>query len=87
MSVPIKKFNAGAVQIAIWENEGKEGNPYNTVSLQKSYKDSKGEWKNNGSLKVNDIPKAILALEKAYEFIMLKEPKQSEGKTLAMAME
>jgi hypothetical protein len=48
------------------------------VSFQKRYKDSDGEWKNTYSLDVNDIPKAILALSKAYEYIVLSE-KSTEG--------
>ena len=37
--------------------------------FQKRYKDSDGTWKNTGSLDVNDIPKAVLALQEAYEYL------------------
>ena len=89
MSTPIKKFGAGAIQIAVWENETKEGGKYNTISMQRSYKDKDDEWKSSGSLRVNDIPKAILALQKTYEYIMLKEPVLEETnsqKALAAAL-
>ena len=74
MSSPIKKFSVGGVQLAVWQNEGKEGNQFYTVSLDRRYKDKDDEWKSSNSYKKNDLPKAILALQKAYEFLALKEP-------------
>ncbi len=89
MSTPIKRFGAGAIQIAVWENETKEGGKYNTISLQRSYKDKNDEWKSSGSFRVNDIPKAILTLQKTYEYIMLKDQTSEEAtsnKALAAAL-
>jgi len=74
MSSPIKKFSAGGIQVAIWENEGKDGRTFNSVSFDRRYKDDKDEWKSTNSLKTNDIPKAIIALQKSYEYLVLKEP-------------
>ena len=74
MSSPVKKFSVGGIQIAIWENESKEGAKFNTVTLARVYKDKKDEWKNTGSLRTNDLPKAALGLQKAYEFLAVKEP-------------
>ena len=78
MSLPIKKFSTGGVQVAIWENEGKEGNRFYSVSLDRRYKDKNNDWKSSSSLKMNDLPKAVLALQKAYEFMALKEPECRE---------
>lgn len=71
-NAPIAKFSVGNISVAVWENESKEGNPFNTVSLQRSYKVGE-EWKSSNSLNVGDLPKAILALQKAYEHLSLKE--------------
>lgn len=75
---PKKKFNAGAISATIWENQGvskSAGTPvsYNTISLQRGYKDKEGNWKSTNSLRVADIPKAILVLQKAYEELTLRE--------------
>ena len=88
MSLPIKKFAVGGIQVAIWENQSKEGNSYYSVSFDRRYKDKNDEWKSSSSLKANDIPKAVLALEKAYEWLSLKEPECSEKQEneLAAAM-
>ncbi|HLC92796.1 MAG TPA: hypothetical protein VJH23_03740 [archaeon] len=69
---PIAKFSAGGIQVAVWENEGKEGSSYSTVTMDKRYKSGE-EWKSTKSLRANDLPKAILVLEKAYEFMVLKD--------------
>jgi hypothetical protein len=88
MSFPVKKFSVGAIQVAVWENESKEGNRFNTVSFDKRYKDKSNEWKSSSSMKLNDLPKAILALQKAFEYLALKEPEQNAEKEeeLATAM-
>ena len=76
-NMPVKKFSAGGVTVSVWENEalGKDGivNTYPSVSMDKRYKDKSGEWKSSKSMKRDDLPKAILALQKAYEFLALKE--------------
>ena len=69
---PVKRFAAGGVSVSVWENEGKQGSPYYTVSLQKRYLQGT-EWKNSHSLRVNDVPKAVLTLQKAFEFLSLRE--------------
>jgi hypothetical protein len=75
---PKKKFNAGAISVAIWENQGVSKTAgqtvsFNTVSLQRGYKDKEGNWKSTNNLRVADIPKAILVLQKAYEHLTLRE--------------
>ena len=73
----IQKFNVGAIHVSIWENKAisKEGvvKNYHSVSVDRNYKTKQGEWKNTNSLKVHDLPKAILALQKAYEYLALKD--------------
>jgi len=70
---PEKKFRFGCVTATIWKNEidTKSGKfEVRSLNLEKSYKDSDGNWKNTGSLKTQDVPKAMLCLEKAYEFMV-----------------
>jgi hypothetical protein len=72
---PIKKIQVGTVNAAIWENEITGDNGERTierVTVDKRYKDASGNWKSTGSFNVNEIPKLILALEKAYEFLVCK---------------
>jgi hypothetical protein len=76
-NVPEKRISTGGVSVTIWKNQGKkptgESVEYRTISVQRGYKDKTGQWKNTHSLRINDLPKAILALNKAYEFVVLKE--------------
>ena len=69
---PIYKYRVGAVTASVWKNtvKTKEAEYDNfSVTLQRSYKDKEGEWKNTDSLNVNDVPKARLALAKAFEYM------------------
>lgn len=78
MTSPVKKFQVGGISAAVWENESTtpEGSAYQTVSLQKRFKDKNNEWKSSNSFRVSDLPKAILALQKAYEFLALKDQRE-----------
>lgn len=73
---PDNKFRAGNISATVWANNVTvEGRPrvIRSVSLEKSFKDSNGNWSKTGSLNSNDIPKAILVMQKAYEYLMLRE--------------
>jgi hypothetical protein len=75
--LPEMKISAGAVSVTVWHNETKRNDgkisEYSTISIQRSYKDAEGNWKNTNSLRLNDVPKARAALNKAYEYLVFKE--------------
>ncbi len=74
--LPEKKFRAGAIAATIWQNEGhrKDGTvaSFNTISFERGYKDKEGNWKSTSSLRVSDIPRAVVVLNKAYEYLVMK---------------
>jgi hypothetical protein len=74
---PEKKFRAGPISATIWLNEGKndkeESVEFKTISFGRNYLDKDGNWKSTNTLRVNDIPKAVLVLQKAYEFLALDD--------------
>ncbi len=73
---PKENIRIGACQVAIWENVHKvDGNDVSFMSAQVSrgYKDKNDEWQKTDSFGYNDIPKIILALNKAYDFMSKKE--------------
>lgn len=71
---PIKSFRAGAVNVSVWKNAGKEIDgkemSYNTISLERRYKDKDGTWKSTNSMRINDLPRAAAAINKAYDFLV-----------------
>ena len=81
---PTKEFKVGAVRAAIWENPRytRDGRSFTShkVLVDRVYKDVQGSFKTTQSLDVSDIPKAILALKKAYEFcvVSIKKPNLEE---------
>jgi len=73
MTKPVKKFSVGTIQVAVWDNASKDGQQFYNISMERSYKDKKDEWQKTNTLRASDVPKATLALNKAYEFIVLKD--------------
>lgn len=70
---PEKKFRAGTISATVWKNQSKEGNEFSSVSFEKGYKDKNDEWKATSHLNVNDLPKALVVIGKAFEYLSLKE--------------
>ena len=74
MAQPEKRFRCGGCEAAVFENEiNRDGKKVTVkkVAFQKRYKSPSGEWKTTYSLDINDLPKAILILSKAFEFLAI----------------
>ena len=81
MAQPEKRFRCGSCEAAIFENEITKNGEVIIVkkaAIQKRYKSKDDEWKSTYSLDVNDIPKMILALTKAYEYLAMGEKNSNE---------
>lgn len=79
---PVFKQKVGTVEASVWENkvEAKGDKPegsFLTVSSHRDYLDKTEKWQSTNSLRINDIPTMILALQKCYEYAKIKE---TEGK-------
>lgn len=73
MARPEKVFKVGGCTASVFENSvnGPNGNAtMKSVTLQRAYKDREGNFQHTNSFKLNDIPKAVLALEKAYDYLL-----------------
>ncbi len=69
-----KHVRVGGVEVAVWQNALESG--FATVTLHRNYKDKNDNWQKTQSLRVSDIPKAVLALQKAYELLVVKEERR-----------
>jgi hypothetical protein len=75
-NLPEMKFRAGAVTATVWQNTGMkdgEATSYNTISIERSYKDKNDAWQSTNSMRINDLPRAALVLKKAYEYLVLNQ--------------
>ena len=76
-----KRIQKGACSVSIFaqqmEKDGREFMQRRAV-FQKRYKDAQGDWQSTQSLNTNDIPKAILALEAAYDHLVSDQGKLPE---------
>ena len=86
MPKPETVFKMGAVRASIFQNIiERNGNkiPLPKVVIEVRYRDKSGQWKGTNSLSINDLPKAIAALQNAYEYLLdgskKKESETQEG--------
>ena len=70
---PEKIIMVGPCRVSIFRNtvlvEGKEVEIPKVV-LEVRYKDKHGRWRGTQGMTIREIPKAILALQKAYEYLV-----------------
>ena len=84
MSKPEKVFKAGAVRASVFLNTLQRDGatiPLRKVVIEVRYRDKAGEWKGSNSLSLNELPKAITALQQAYEYLL--EQSNSTGSSEA----
>ena len=81
MSKPETVFKVGAVRASVFRNTIKKAGqliPLPKVAIEVRYKDKQGRWRGTNSLSLNDLPKAILALQKAFDYLTQhKKPEQA----------
>ena len=72
MSQPEITFRHGTCNASVFVNayqRGEDTFQVRNVSFQLRYRDKNGDWQTSNSLRVNDIPKAVLVLNKAFEYL------------------
>ena len=82
MAQPDIVFKHGACNAAVFSKEVTQGErtfQVRSVSFQKRYRDKNGEWQTTSYLDVNDLPKAILVLQKSYDYLTSGGFEQREG--------
>ena len=68
-NAPAKKFRVGYVTANVWKNEGTT-NPFFTVDINRTYKDSDDKLQNTASLGHADLLVAARLLQLASDWIM-----------------
>jgi len=74
---PEVSFRAGTVRASVFANvqeneQGQKQKSYRVV-IDKRYKDKEGKWKSTNGFYSNEVPKAILVLQKGFEYLAMKE--------------
>ena len=87
---PETKIKVGAISASVWKrtHTSKDGQSFDRrqVTIDRVYKDKEGNWKNATSFELNDIPKAILALQEAYA-LLAKRSEASSSEAPAVRYE
>jgi len=78
---PVKEFRTRRnIRAAVWANPSEKGDhPRFSVTVEKRYRDSEGNWQTSHSYFRDEIPDLRLVLSKAFEHISLQEPKAEGG--------
>ncbi len=76
VNAPIKKFRDGNLEVAVWSFRGTDPKTNAEIkterlTIQKSYTDKGGEWKNTNYLDVPSALRVALLLTKAYDWCLL----------------
>jgi len=77
-----KRIQVGACSASIFVQEvaTKDGPvPMRNVVLQRAYRDNDGKYQHTNSYSISDVPKAILALQKAYEYLAVKPESEPDN--------
>jgi hypothetical protein len=83
---PMWKAQAGAVSVALWENQAMVGGRSMRLlkaTVERRYKDGE-EWKSSGSFGRNDIPLVLWCLSKAFG-VMLEKAQDDNGEDAPVA--
>jgi hypothetical protein len=71
---PAHKIRAGAIELAVWRNEGEKG-PWFSVTMSRSYKQGE-EWKQSDSFGADDLLLLAKLLDQAHSWIISQPTKQ-----------
>ena len=83
---PIKTFKAGGVCASVFKNEQQsEGSSYPVyrVVLDRTYKAQDGSWKSTNGYGAYDIAKAMVVLQKAFDFIVSTDHDQNPSMSVS----
>ena len=69
---PIFSRRLNKVEVAIWRNESEEA-VWHNVTLQRTYRDEKGEIQNTTNYRMDDLPALAFLAVKAYDQMALTE--------------
>lgn len=65
---PVQKFREGSVQVAVWQNESRNGDFY-SLTFQRSYTDAEGAWHNATSFPLSALYSLAVATVRAYLWV------------------
>ena len=80
-SKPEKVFKVGAARASVFFNAIQHNGRaamLPKVVIEVRYRDKTGQWKGTNSLSLNDLPKAVLALQSAYAYLLDKRAENPE---------
>ena len=76
-SKPLRTVRIGAVQAAIWRNEGDKG-PFYNVTFERRYRDANEEWQSSHSFGRDDLLVLAKIADEAHTIVCAQQNKDRE---------
>ena len=79
---PLKKWTAGGINVALWENEATIAGQNRTVlkaTIERRYKDKDGQWKSSNSYGINDLARIQWCLDQAFTTMLQERSVSANG--------
>jgi hypothetical protein len=69
---PTHEIKLGVIRATIWENATEDRDSWFNVTLSRRYRSGE-EWKETSSLRRDDLPVAMMALDMAYRWVWRRQ--------------
>lgn len=88
MGSVVKRIGVGSCEVTVWANAVRRGEQEVTlhnVSVGRSYRDREGRPQTTTSLRPHDIPAVVVALGRAYTYLLDVEARANTGTAAALS--
>ncbi|MEO8271079.1 MAG: hypothetical protein ABI557_15260 [Aureliella sp.] len=84
---PKHEERLGNIRGVVWLNESKQGKAWPTVTVERGYKDSDGEWHDVRSYRLHDLPVVVEVLNRVMNWIRAQAEAQVQDPVPMHAMD
>lgn len=66
---PVKVFRSGSIQASVWENKTQESKTFLSITLNKSWTDKDGKWKNSTNFNKQDLGNLLIVTMSSAQYV------------------
>lgn len=77
---PVKKFQSGAIEVAVWKRTNDHGTFYNASASRSFKREEQSEWERTSNFGRDDLPVVTALQQLAFAWIIATEAKEREAR-------